>query len=73
MKETGGELVRDAATTRFSEGLASVGVPMTDLLPPLRQSLPGPDLFFQQNVHLTPRGHQVVASHLVTFFGTHGF
>jgi lysophospholipase L1-like esterase len=73
VKETGGELVRDAATTRFSEGLASVGVPMTDLLPPLRQSLPGPDLFFQQNVHLTPRGHQVVANHLVTFFGTHGF
>ena len=73
VKETGGELLRDAATTRFSEGLADLAVPMTDLLPPLRQSLPGPDLFFQQNVHLTPRGHQVVANHLVTFFGAHGF
>ena len=72
VKETGGELVRDAATTRFAEGLSPLAVPMTDLLPPLRQALPGPDVFFQQNVHLTPRGHQVVASHLATFFRAHG-
>lgn len=72
VKETGGELVRDAATTRFTEGLLPLGFPLTDLLPPLRQALPGPDVFFQQNVHLTPRGHQVVADHLATFFRAHG-
>ena len=72
VKETGGELVRDAATTRFAEGLSSLSVPMTDLLPPLRKSLPGPDVFFQQNVHLTPRGHRIVADHLATFLRAHG-
>ena len=70
--ETGGELVRDAATTRFREGLSSLPFPLTDLLPALRQSLPGADVFFQQNVHLTPRGHQIVADHLATFFRAHG-
>ena len=70
--ETGGELVRDAATTRFRDGLSSLPFPLTDLLPPLRQAPPGPDVFFQQNVHLTPRGHQVVADHLATFFRAHG-
>ena len=28
------------------------------------RALPGPDLFFQQTVHLTPRGHEVVAEAL---------
>lgn len=69
---SGGHLVRDAATNRFREGLAPLGLPMTDLLPPLRAALPGPDLFFQQNVHFTPRGHQVVAGHLAAFLRSHG-
>ena len=72
VKETGGELVRDAATTRFAEGLSGLSLPVTDLLPPLRAALPGPDVFFQQNVHLTPRGHQIVADHLATFIREHG-
>jgi hypothetical protein len=29
--------------------------------------LPGPDLFFQQTVHLTPRGHEIVADALDRF------
>jgi hypothetical protein len=33
----------------------------------LRQAPPGAPLFFELNVHLTPRGHTVVADHLVAF------
>jgi hypothetical protein len=42
-------------------------LPMIDLLPPLRDALPGSDLFFQETVHLTPRGHEVVAAALAQF------
>lgn len=69
--EAGGELVRDAATRRFHETLAPVNVPQLDLLPRLRAALPGPDLFFQTNVHLTPHGHQVVADELARFISEH--
>jgi hypothetical protein len=47
--------------------LAPLGVPQCDVLPALRRALPGPDLFFQETVHLTPRGHEVVANALETF------
>ncbi|MEO5895893.1 MAG: hypothetical protein ABIS06_09350 [Vicinamibacterales bacterium] len=63
----GGELVRDAATQRFATVLSTLALPMTDLLDPLRQAPPGPALFFELNVHLTPRGHTVVADHLAHF------
>ena len=71
--QAGGELQRDAATRRFTEALAPLSLPMTDLLPPLRAAMPGPDVFFQQNVHLTPRGHGIVAEHLASFVRAHGF
>lgn len=70
--QAGGELVRDAATDRFRETLSTLSLPMTDLLPALRAARPGPDLFFQQNVHLTPRGHRVVADHLASFVRANG-
>jgi len=38
----------------------------------LRSAGPGSDLFFQQNVHLTPRGHETVAAALETFLERHG-
>ena len=60
----GGTLVRDAGTERFAAALAELGLPVIDLLPALRAALPGPDLFFQENVHLTERGHRVVAEAL---------
>jgi lysophospholipase L1-like esterase len=63
----GGELLRDAASERFERALAPLGVPQCDVLPALRRALPGPDLFFQETVHLTPRGHEVVANALETF------
>lgn len=70
--QAGGELVRDAASRRFDAALAELGLPRLDVLPALRQALPGPDLFFQRNVHLTPRGHEVVAAALDRFLEQHG-
>jgi hypothetical protein len=67
---SGGELVRDAATERFDRGLAPLPVQRLDLLPSLRRALPGSDLFFQESVHLTPRGHEIVAAALDDFVWT---
>jgi lysophospholipase L1-like esterase len=64
---TGGELVRDGATERFEAAMEQVPVPRVDVLPALRAALPGPLLFFQTTVHLTPRGHRVVADALAAF------
>lgn len=65
--QAGGELVRDAATERFAAALGELRLPTLDLLPPLRRATPGPDLFFKENVHLTPRGHALVAETLAGF------
>ena len=68
----GGKLVRDAATERFDRALAELPLPRFDALPPLRAALPGPDVFFQKTVHLTPRGHDVVARALEEFIRRQG-
>jgi lysophospholipase L1-like esterase len=68
----GGSLVRDAATTRFADAIRPLGLPIFDALPALRGSLPGPDVFFQQTVHLTPRGHVIVADALERFLRQQG-
>jgi lysophospholipase L1-like esterase len=70
--QTGGELLRDGATRRFDAALSDLPLPRIDLLPALRASQPGPDLFFQQTVHLTPRGHEVVAAALERFLRESG-
>jgi hypothetical protein len=70
--QTGDTLVRDAATDRFRQALAPIGVPMLDLLPVLQAQRDRSDLFFQQNIHLTPRGHRVVAEALFQFLETSG-
>lgn len=67
VQQSGGELLRDAATERFAAALEELQLPMLDLLPALRAAPPGPDLFFQENVHLTRRGHQVVGGALAAF------
>ncbi len=72
VSSAGGTLVRDAATARFTEALAPLALPQFDALPPLRAALPGPDLFFQQTVHLTPRGHEIVAHALEAFIRGRG-
>jgi SGNH hydrolase-like domain, acetyltransferase AlgX len=67
----GGILVRDAATERFDHALAPLGIARLDVLPALRGALPGPDLFYQETVHLTPRGHAVVAQAIDRFIEDH--
>jgi lysophospholipase L1-like esterase len=67
VRQAGGELVRDAANQRFEAALADLQLPRVDLLPPLRQALPGPDVFYQTTVHLTVRGHEIVAEALEKF------
>lgn len=67
VKQAHGELVRNAATARFEEALTPLGLPLLDLQPVLAAQPDRMGLFFQRNVHLTPRGHDVVASALFTF------
>lgn len=63
----GDTLERDAATDRFRTALAPLGLPTLDLLPVLRAEPNRTELFFQRNVHLTPRGHSVVGKALADF------
>jgi hypothetical protein len=70
--QTGDRLVRDAASDRFRQALEPIGVPMLDLLPVLHAQPDRSGLFFQQNIHLTPRGHRVVAEALFQFLETSG-
>ena len=63
----GGALVRHAASDRFRDGLAPASLPMLDLLAVLERQPDRTGLFFQRNVHLTPRGHEVVAGALYEF------
>ncbi len=62
--------MRDAATARFAAALAPLSLPVFDALPPLKAA--GPDVFFLQTVHLTPRGHEVVARALEAFIRGQG-
>jgi lysophospholipase L1-like esterase len=72
VRQSGGELLRDAASERFDAAMSGLPLPRLDVLPPLRRALPGPDLFFQHTVHLTPRGHAVVAEALHAFLTEQG-
>lgn len=65
--QAGGTLDRDGANRRFDAALAGAPLPRVDLLPVMRATLPGPDLFYQETVHLTPHGHEVVAAALEQF------
>jgi lysophospholipase L1-like esterase len=71
VRDAGGELVRDAASARFDTALSALPIPRLDVLPALRRALPGPDLFYQETVHLTSRGHEVVADALAEFLREH--
>ncbi len=72
VQQSGGELLRDAASERFDAALRDLPLPRFDVLPALRRGVPGPDLFFQQTVHLTPRGHGIVAEALYKFLTDQG-
>jgi lysophospholipase L1-like esterase len=66
----GGRLVRDAATQRFRDAVSPMGLPVFDLLPVLAAEPDRVGLFFQRNIHLTPRGHRVAAGALFDFLET---
>lgn len=72
VRQSGGHLVRNAASERFTTALAPLGVPMVDLQPTLAAQPDRIGLFFQRNVHLTPRGHDVVGAALFDFFQSSG-
>lgn len=63
----GAEMIRNAGTERFREALAPLGLPTLDLLPVLAAEPSREELFFQRNIHLTPRGHRVVADAMFSF------
>jgi lysophospholipase L1-like esterase len=63
--QSGGTLVRDAAGERIDQALRDIPVPRFDALPALRAA--GADAFFLHTVHLTPRGHEIVAEALDRF------
>jgi hypothetical protein len=73
VRQAGGELVRDGANARFHAALAGAPYPRFDVLPALRRaaSVP-PDVFFQETVHLTARGHEIVAEALEGFLRESG-
>ena len=67
VQAAGHVLVRQAATDRFRTALAPLGLPTLDLLPILQAEQNPAGLFFQRNIHLTPRGHGVVGHALAGF------
>jgi hypothetical protein len=68
VEQSGGRLVRNAATERFDAALVSLPVPRFDLLPALRDAQQRRGrVFFEHTVHLTPLGHEVVADALERF------
>lgn len=70
VRQAGGVLDRQSASRRFADALGPLGVPMIDLQPLLAREPEPSGLFFQRNVHLTPRGHEVVAATLFDFLRT---
>ena len=63
----GETLVRNGATERFKAALADLQIPVMDALPPLLGAPRPSQTFFEDTVHLTPRGHQIVADALGQF------
>lgn len=72
VRAAGGVLDRNAATERFKHAVAPLGLPTFDLLPTLAAQPDRTGLFFQRNVHLTPRGHEVVGDALFGFLESSG-
>jgi hypothetical protein len=66
-KAGGHELSRNSGSDRFDKALSELELPLLDLLPTLAGQPHPSALFFQRNVHLTSRGHQVVADALSQF------
>lgn len=67
VEPAGYQLEVDAATDRFREALAPLGLPTLDLLPAFRASADPHGVFLETTVHLTPAGHRVAADAIVSF------
>lgn len=67
VQAAGHELVRQAASERFQDALRPLGLPILDLLPVFQAQEDPAGLFFQRNIHLTPRGHEVAGHALAGF------
>jgi lysophospholipase L1-like esterase len=72
VERAGGAMDRDGANRRFTAALEGLEAPLVDLLPALRGTGPGPRLFYAETVHLTPRGHEIVAGALEQFLRESG-
>ncbi|HSP90049.1 MAG TPA: hypothetical protein VLN08_04050, partial [Vicinamibacterales bacterium] len=59
---SGKTLDRDLATERFATALAGLGVPVLDVLPPLREAARISDVYMQSTAHFTPFGHEALAT-----------
>jgi lysophospholipase L1-like esterase len=57
----------DAATERFREAMAPLGLPVLDLLPAFRAATDPRGIFLETTVHLTPAGHRVAADTIESF------
>ena len=66
----GGRLRVDGASERFGAAVATLGLPVLDMLPVLRASPRGQ--FFETTVHFTARGHETVAAALDAFIRERG-
>ena len=72
VREAGGVLDRQSASRRFQETLAPLGAPMVDLQPLMFAQPDRAAMFFLRTMHLTPRGHEAVASALYDFLQSSG-
>jgi len=72
VRQAGGEIERNAATDRFRQAVEPLNLPTLDLLPVLERQPDRSGLFFQRNIHLTPRGHDVVGGALFDFLQSSG-
>lgn len=72
VREAGGVLVRHSGSDRFREALRPLGLPIVDLQPGLARQPNPTGVFFQRTAHLTPRGHEAVATALLEFLDTGG-
>jgi lysophospholipase L1-like esterase len=70
--ESGQDLVRDAATERFTWALSELALPMLDALPALRGANARTRVFMRSTAHFTKDGHEAMADALAGFLRESG-
>jgi lysophospholipase L1-like esterase len=69
---SGEDLLRDAASERFTSALGGLGLPVVDTLPALRDASRKDRVFMRSTAHFTRHGHDVVAEILAGFLRDSG-